>query len=102
MTSYIRRSASPARHLKQSVLGEIFTINNTPMECTRVREAILAGAHVSCIEFQSVKQQAFAFAGQGPNSEAANPWSDASSDSLEADGWRPADPAAAIAFLHGK
>jgi len=101
-TYYIRRGITPARQTQQSILGETFTINNTPMECVRIREAFLAGAQVACIEFQSVKQQAFAFATHAASDETLPAWSEASSDSLEADGWRPADPAAAVAFLHGK
>jgi hypothetical protein len=101
-TYYIRRDITPARQTQQSILGETFTINNTPMECTRVKESFIAGKHVACIEFERVRQETFAFASHAASDETLPAWSDASSESLEADGWRPADPVAAIAFLHGK
>ena len=101
-TFYIRRDANPARHTQQSIVGEIFTINDTPMECTRVKEAFISGKHVGCVEFQRVRHEALVFASHAATDETSYAWTDASSDSLESDGWRPADPAAAIAFLHGK
>jgi hypothetical protein len=101
-TFYIRRGTSPARHTQQSILGDIFTINNTPMECKRVKEAFLAGKHVACIEFESVRQGTFAFASHASSDESLPAWSEASSESLETDDWHPADPAAAIAFMYGK
>jgi hypothetical protein len=101
-TFYIRRGTTPARQTRQSMLGETFTIDGTPMECTRVKEAFLYGKHVACAEFQTIQQHALAYAGHAASDETSFSWTESSSDSLEADGWRPADPAAAIAFLHGK
>ena len=36
-TFYILRDTSPARHTQQSILGEIFAITNTAMECVRAK-----------------------------------------------------------------
>ena len=57
-TYYIRRGTAPAHHTRQTILGEIFTINDQPMECTCAKEAFLYGKHVACIEFKSISKHA--------------------------------------------